>query len=134
MLARWDTAPYATEMPLRFPEERSVSTAFSTGAKVRFAQQRLSTLAPRDRRGLAGRIGVVQTDGKLVKKPTVHFPADGARPELRLFRVDPAHLELVEKMKLDFPVVFKKKSKKAKTIEITLYGDDDIDTIVNNLI
>ena len=73
-----------------------MSTAFTTGAKVRFAQQRLSTLAPRDRKGLAGRIGVVQTDGKLVKKPTVYFPADGARSELRLFRVEPAHLELVE--------------------------------------
>jgi hypothetical protein len=73
-----------------------MSTAFTTGARVRFAQQRLSTLAPRDRKGLAGRIGVVQTDAKLVKKPTVYFPTDGARSELRLFRVEPAHLELVE--------------------------------------
>ena len=73
-----------------------MSIAFLPGAKVRFTQDRLSILTPRDRKGLAGRIGVVQTDGNLVKKPTVHFPADGTLPELRLFRMDPNHLELVE--------------------------------------
>ena len=53
-------------------------------------------LTPRDRQGLAGRIGVAQTDSKFVVKPTVYFPATGDKPELRLFRVDPRHLELVE--------------------------------------
>ena len=66
------------------------------GAKVRFTQDRLSVLTARDRKGLAGRIGVVQTDASQVKKPTVYFPAEGALPELRLFRMDPGHLELVE--------------------------------------
>jgi hypothetical protein len=73
-----------------------MSNAFPMGAKVRFTQDRLSVLTPRDRKGLAGRIGVVQTDGTQFKKPTVHFPAEGALPELRLFRMDPGHLELVE--------------------------------------
>lgn len=73
-----------------------MSTAFPTDAKVRFTQERLSILTARDRQGLAGRIGVVQTDGNLVRKPTVYFPADGAKPELRLFGVDPRQLELVE--------------------------------------
>ena len=73
-----------------------MNTAFPLGAKVRFTLERLSVLTPRDRKGLAGRIGVVQTDGKLVKKPTVYFPAEGALPELRLFRVEPVQLEIVE--------------------------------------
>lgn len=73
-----------------------MSIAFPQDAKVRFTQERLSILAPRDRQGLAGRIGVIQVDSKSVRKPTVCFPADGARLELRLFRVDPRHLELVE--------------------------------------
>ena len=73
-----------------------MSIAFPLAAKVRFTQERLSILTPRDRQGLAGRIGVTQTDSKLVRKPTVYFPTDGAKLELRLFRVDPSHLELVE--------------------------------------
>lgn len=73
-----------------------MTAAFPLGAKVRFTPERLSVLTPRDRKGLAGRIGVVQTDGKRIKKPTVYFPAEGARPELRLFRVDPGQLEIVE--------------------------------------
>lgn len=73
-----------------------MSTAFLQGAKVRFTQERLSVLSSRDRNGLAGRIGVVQTDGAHVNKPTVYFPADGSRPDIRLFRVDPRQLELVE--------------------------------------
>ena len=39
---------------------------------------------------------MTQTDSALVRKPTVYFPTDGANLELRLFRVDPKHLELVE--------------------------------------
>lgn len=66
------------------------------GAKVRFTEERLSILTTRDRQGLAGRIGVTQTDGRIVRKPTVCFPTDGVKRELRLFRVDPNHLELVE--------------------------------------
>lgn len=73
-----------------------MSIAFPLDAKVRFTQGRLSVLTPRDRQGLAGRIGVTQTDGTLVRKPTVYFPTDGAKLEIRLFRVDPSHLELVE--------------------------------------
>ena len=73
-----------------------MSMAFPLDAKVRFTQERLSILTPRDRQGLAGRIGVVQIDRNCVRKPTVYFPADGAKLELRLFRVDPRHLELVE--------------------------------------
>jgi hypothetical protein len=65
-------------------------------AKVRFTQERLAILTARDRQGLAGRIGVVQTDGNLIRKPTVYFPADGTKPELRLFGLDPRQLELVE--------------------------------------
>lgn len=73
-----------------------MSQSFPMGAKVRFTQERLSVLTARDRKGLAGRIGVVQTDSSIVKKPTVYFPAEGSQPELRLFRMDPGHLELVE--------------------------------------
>lgn len=73
-----------------------MNTAFPLGAKVRFTPERLSVLTPRDRKGLAGRIGVVQAHGSLAKKPTVYFPAEGALPELRLFRVDPGQLEIVE--------------------------------------
>lgn len=73
-----------------------MSMAFPLDAKVRFTQERLSLLTPRDRQGLAGRIGVVQTDSTLVRRPTVYFPQDGAKQVLRLFCVDPSHLELVE--------------------------------------
>lgn len=73
-----------------------MSTAFPLDAKVRFTQQRLAVLTPRDRQGLEGRIGVIQTDSNLVRKPTVYFPEDGSKQELRLFRVDPRQLELVE--------------------------------------
>ena len=73
-----------------------MTTAFPQGAKVRFTQERLSALTPRDRKGLAERVGVVQTDSKLASKPTVYFPADGGKPDLRLFRVDPRHLEMVD--------------------------------------
>lgn len=73
-----------------------MSIAFPLDAKVRFTQERLSVLTPRDRQGLAGRIGVTQTDSNLCRKPTVYFPTDGTRLEIRLFRVDPKHLELVE--------------------------------------
>lgn len=73
-----------------------MSTAFQLNAKVRFTQKRLSILTPRDRQSLAGRIGLVQTERSAARKPTVSFPADGSNLELRLFRIDPSHLELVE--------------------------------------
>lgn len=73
-----------------------MSIAFPQDAKVRFTQERLSILTPRDRQGLAGRIGVVQVDRDFLRKPTVYFPQDGAKLELRLFRVDARQLELVE--------------------------------------
>ena len=73
-----------------------MSNAFPLDAKVRFTKERLSILSPRDRQNLAGRIGVVQTDGNRVQKPTVYFPPEDSKLDLRLFRVDPRHLELVE--------------------------------------
>lgn len=73
-----------------------MSNIFPLDAKVRFTQERLSVLTSRDRQGLAGRVGVIQTNSNLVSKPTVYFPADGTRQDLRLFRVDPRHLELVD--------------------------------------
>ena len=73
-----------------------MNIAFPLDAKVRFTQERLSILTPRDRQSLAGRIGVTQTNSRLIRKPTVYFPTDGTKLELRLFRVDPSHLELVE--------------------------------------
>jgi hypothetical protein len=73
-----------------------MSLEFPPDAKVRFTQERLAILTPRDRQGLAGRIGVIQADSKFAGKPTIYFPANGDKPELRLFRVDPRHLELVE--------------------------------------
>ncbi len=75
-----------------------MSKMFPLNAKVRFTQKRLSMLTPRDRQGLAGRIGFVQTERNVVRKPTVSFPADASNLELRLFRVDPSHLELVESL------------------------------------
>lgn len=74
-----------------------MSIDWPVNSKVRFTQERLSVLSPRDRQGLAGRLGVTLTDSKFVGKPTVYFPAVADKPELRLFRVDPRHLELVER-------------------------------------
>lgn len=65
-------------------------------AKVRFTKDRLSVLTAPDRRQLEGRIGVVQGYWHGNRKPTVHWPQDGNRVELRLLRVDARHLELVE--------------------------------------
>lgn len=92
-----------------------MSTEFPLDARVRFTEERLAVLTPRDRQGLAGRIGVVQTDFNLVRKPTVYFPQDGARLELRLFRVDPKHLERVE----DLP----------NTVDASLIGGDAVDKV-----
>jgi len=75
---------------------QTMTTEFANDAKVRFTQERLAILTPRDRQGLAGRIGVIQTDKNSKAKPTVYFPAVGKLPEMRLFRVDPRHFELVE--------------------------------------
>ena len=65
-------------------------------AKVRFTNDRLSVLTPPDRRQLEGRIGVIQGYWHETRQPTVYLPQDGNRLELRLLRVDPRHLELVE--------------------------------------
>jgi hypothetical protein len=73
-----------------------MSIDWPVNSKVRFTQERLAVLTPHDRQGLAGRIGVAQTDSRFIVKPTIYFPATGDKPELRLFRVDPRHLELVE--------------------------------------
>jgi hypothetical protein len=72
-----------------------VSHKFPLNANVRFTQERLSILTPRDRKGLEGRIGVVQGYWNFTKNPTVYFPQDGGRVEIRLLQVDPRHLELV---------------------------------------
>jgi hypothetical protein len=73
-----------------------VSNKFPLNAKVRFTQERLSILTQRDRHNLEGRIGVVQSYWSYTRKPTVYFPEDGARVELRLLQADPRHLELAE--------------------------------------
>lgn len=72
-----------------------MSNKFPLNSKVRFTQERLSILTPRDRKNLEGRIGVVQTYLSFAKKPVVYFPEDGGRVEIRLLQVDPRHLELV---------------------------------------
>jgi hypothetical protein len=72
-----------------------MSIDWPVNAKVKFTQERLSILTPRDRQGLAGRIGVIQSDSRLAGKPTVYFPAADDKPELRLFGVDPRHIELM---------------------------------------
>lgn len=70
--------------------------SFPLHAKVRFTQERLSILSPRDRKSLDGRIGVVEGYWNGTRKPTVNFSEDGGRGQLRLLRVDPQHLELVD--------------------------------------
>lgn len=72
-----------------------MSHKFPLTAKVRFTQERLSLLTPRDRKSLEGRIGVVQSYLGFTKKPVVYFPQDDGRVEIRLLQVDPRHLELV---------------------------------------
>lgn len=73
-----------------------VRQMFNLQAKVRFTQERLSILSPRDRKSLEGRVGVVEGYWNFTKKPTVSFPEDNGRPQIRLLKVDPQHLELVE--------------------------------------
>lgn len=69
---------------------------FPLNAKVRFAEDRLAVLMPQDRKRLEGRIGVVQSYSNHARKPTVYFPEQDDRPELRLFSVDPRHIELTD--------------------------------------
>jgi len=68
---------------------------FQISAKVRFTQERLSILMPPDRRRLENRIGIVEGHWQGGRKPTVYFPEDGSRSDLRLLQVDPRHIELV---------------------------------------
>lgn len=75
---------------------QTMTAAFTKDTKVRFTQDRLTMLTARDRQGLAGRIGVIQTDTHSKAKPNVYFPAEGKLPEIRLFRVDVRHFEVVE--------------------------------------
>ena len=77
-----------------------MSNKFPLTAKVRFTQERLSILTQRDRHSLEGRIGVVQSYWSYTRKPTVYFPEDGGRVELRLLQVDPRHLELADEASL----------------------------------
>lgn len=77
-----------------------MSNKFPLNAKVRFTQERLSVLTQRDRHNLEGRIGVVQGYWNYTRKPTVHFPEDGSRVELRLLQADPRHLELADEASL----------------------------------
>jgi len=69
---------------------------FPLNAKVRFTEERLAVLMPQDRKRLEGRIGVVQSYSNHARKPTVYFSEQDDRPELRLFSVDPRHIELIE--------------------------------------
>ena len=77
-----------------------MSNKFPLNANVRFTQERLSILTQRDRHSLEGRIGVVQSYWSYTRKPTVYFPEDGGRVELRLLQVDPRHLELADEASL----------------------------------
>jgi hypothetical protein len=72
--------------------ENSVST-LSEGDKVRFTAERLSMLAPADRKRLEGRVGVVQGRWNYTRKLTVYFPEDGSRVDLRILSVEPNQLE-----------------------------------------
>lgn len=74
----------------------SATLQLPINAKVRFTNDRLSVLTPPDRRQLEGRVGIVQGYWHEARKPTVYWPQEGNRVELRLLRVDPRHLELVE--------------------------------------
>ncbi|HEY8907574.1 MAG TPA: hypothetical protein VIM63_16230 [Rhodoferax sp.] len=74
--------------------ESSIIT-LSEGDKVRFTAERLSMLAPADRKRLEGRVGVVQGRWNYTRKRTVYFPEDGGRSELRILSVDPSQLERV---------------------------------------
>ena len=74
---------------------------FPLDSKVRFTEARLSVLMPQDRKRLEGRIGVVQGYWNYTRKPVVYFPQEGARSELRLLRVDPRHLEMIEQMSIE---------------------------------
>jgi hypothetical protein len=67
----------------------------SEGDKVRFTAERLSMLAPADRKRLEGRVGVVQGRWNHTRKRTVYFPEEGGRSELRILSVDPSQLERV---------------------------------------
>ena len=67
----------------------------SEGDKVRFTAERLSMLAPADRKRLEGRVGVVQGRWNYTRKRTVYFPEDGGRSELRILSVEPNQLERV---------------------------------------
>ena len=77
-----------------------MSNKFPLNAKVRFTQERLSILTQRDRHNLEGRTGVVQSYWSYTRKPTVYFPEDGGRVELRLLQVDPRQLELADEASL----------------------------------
>jgi hypothetical protein len=74
--------------------ESSITT-LSEGDKVRFTAERLSMLAPADRKRLEGRVGVVQGRWNHTRKRTVYFPEDGGRSELRILSVEPNQLERV---------------------------------------
>jgi hypothetical protein len=63
--------------------------------QVRFKDERLSMLAPADRKRLEGRVGVVQGYWKFTRKLTVAFAEDSGRPALRILSVDPRQLERV---------------------------------------
>lgn len=86
--------------------ESSITT-LSQGDKVRFTAERLSILAPADRKRLEGRVGVVQGRWNYSRKLTVYFPEDGSRSELRILSVDPNQLERVSEdvVKPDEPPV-----------------------------
>jgi hypothetical protein len=44
----------------------------------------VSVLTPRVTDGVWRRVGMIQTDGNLTRKPTVYFPADETRLDIRL--------------------------------------------------
>ena len=74
--------------------ESSITT-LSQGDQVRFTAERLSMLAPTDKKRLEGRVGIVHGRWNHTRKLTVYFPDDGGRSELRILSVEPNQLERV---------------------------------------
>jgi hypothetical protein len=74
---------------------QSAISTLSTGDQARFTAERLSMLAPADRKRLEGRVGLVQGRWNHTRKLTVCFPEEGGRSELRILSVEPNQLERV---------------------------------------
>lgn len=63
------------------------------GQKVRFTEEWLSRCTAEEQRRMRGRIGQVDGYRAGANEPIVFFPKFGRFKELRLFEVNPRHLE-----------------------------------------